>query len=207
MRITAGLSSLSEALAVLVSLGWQREAAYVNGLMADVLAWAGRKSEAIKLLDETLADIGSLGSRGIRRQDPMQEGHGVGNWPGCRHRCRGTANSGTRLTSRGTSRRSCSSCSRARGLARLWLTARQAYGCPGSTGTGPCVVHRRPEAARSSGSARRCLYSPIDESGFGPSTTSVARRRSCRPGQRGRGGSMAERERQRQTALMPNRFR
>ena len=52
--ITAGLSSLSEALAVLAALGWQREAAYVNGLMADVLAWAGRKSDAINLLDETL---------------------------------------------------------------------------------------------------------------------------------------------------------
>ena len=53
-EVTAGLSTLSEALAVLVSLGWQREAAYVNGLMADVLAWAGRSSEAIELLDQTL---------------------------------------------------------------------------------------------------------------------------------------------------------
>jgi hypothetical protein len=53
-EITAGLSSLSEALAVLAPLCWQREAAYANGLMADVLAWAGQKSEAINLLDETL---------------------------------------------------------------------------------------------------------------------------------------------------------
>ena len=45
---------LAEAIAALHSLGSQRETAYVNGLMADVLAWAGRQSEAIRLLDETL---------------------------------------------------------------------------------------------------------------------------------------------------------
>jgi class 3 adenylate cyclase/tetratricopeptide (TPR) repeat protein len=53
-RITAGLSILSEALELLASLGGRRETPYVKGLMADVLASAGRQSEAIRMLDETL---------------------------------------------------------------------------------------------------------------------------------------------------------
>jgi class 3 adenylate cyclase/tetratricopeptide (TPR) repeat protein len=53
-EILTGMHMLSEARAALVSLGGQRETAYVDGLMADVLAWAGRKSEAVRLLDETL---------------------------------------------------------------------------------------------------------------------------------------------------------
>ena len=39
---------------MLGSLGGLREAAYVNALMADVLIWAGRWSDAFRLLDETL---------------------------------------------------------------------------------------------------------------------------------------------------------
>jgi class 3 adenylate cyclase/predicted ATPase len=53
-EIAAGLSTLAGALAKLASIGGQRETAYVNGLMADVLVWAGRNSEAVSLLDETL---------------------------------------------------------------------------------------------------------------------------------------------------------
>ena len=53
-NVADGLGTLAEAIAALHSLGSQRETAYVNGLMADVLAWAGRQSEAIRLLDETL---------------------------------------------------------------------------------------------------------------------------------------------------------
>ena len=47
-RSRTGLGTLAEAIAALLSLGSQRETAYVNGLMADVLAWAGRKPEAIR---------------------------------------------------------------------------------------------------------------------------------------------------------------
>ena len=53
-NVADGLDTLSEAIATLHSLGSRRETAYVNGLMADVLAWAGRQPEAIRLLDETL---------------------------------------------------------------------------------------------------------------------------------------------------------
>jgi class 3 adenylate cyclase/tetratricopeptide (TPR) repeat protein len=60
-EITAGLNTLSEALTVLASLGGQREAAYVNGLMVDVLVWANHRAEAIDLVNNTLlrsADTG-----------------------------------------------------------------------------------------------------------------------------------------------------
>ncbi len=53
-NVADGLGTLSEAIAALHSLGSRRETAYVNGLMADVLAWSGRQPEAIRLLDETL---------------------------------------------------------------------------------------------------------------------------------------------------------
>jgi len=59
--IAAGLETLSEAVAMLTSLGGQREAAYVNGLMADVLVWAGRQSEAAGILDETLLRSAATG--------------------------------------------------------------------------------------------------------------------------------------------------
>jgi tetratricopeptide (TPR) repeat protein len=49
-----GLKTISDAVAMLGSLGGLREAAYVNALMADVLIWAGRWSDAFRLLDETL---------------------------------------------------------------------------------------------------------------------------------------------------------
>jgi predicted ATPase len=60
-NITAGLKMISVGRSVLVSLGGQRETAYVDGLMADVLAWTGRKSEVIRLLDETLLRSASTG--------------------------------------------------------------------------------------------------------------------------------------------------
>jgi predicted ATPase len=60
-EIAAGLRMLSEAAAMLASLGGQRETAYVNGLMADVLFWAGRQSEAIMLLDDTLLRAAETG--------------------------------------------------------------------------------------------------------------------------------------------------
>jgi predicted ATPase len=53
-NVSDGLGTLAEAIAALHSLGSRRETAYVNGLMADALAWAGRQSEAMRLLDETL---------------------------------------------------------------------------------------------------------------------------------------------------------
>jgi tetratricopeptide (TPR) repeat protein len=49
-----GLSTLSQGRATLDALGWQREAAYVNVLLADVLTWSGQLLEALRLLDETL---------------------------------------------------------------------------------------------------------------------------------------------------------
>jgi class 3 adenylate cyclase/tetratricopeptide (TPR) repeat protein len=52
--VLAGLGVLSQARTGLQAIGSQRETTYVNGLMADVLTWAGRPSEAILLLDETL---------------------------------------------------------------------------------------------------------------------------------------------------------
>ncbi len=52
--VAKGLSTLSQARRTLDALGWQREAAYVNVLLADVLTWAGRWPEAMHLLDETL---------------------------------------------------------------------------------------------------------------------------------------------------------
>jgi class 3 adenylate cyclase/tetratricopeptide (TPR) repeat protein len=60
--VLGGLSMLSEALAALQALGSQREAAYVAGLMGDALAWAGRRSEAISLLDTTLLKTAQSGS-------------------------------------------------------------------------------------------------------------------------------------------------
>jgi predicted ATPase len=45
---------------MLASLGWQREAAYVNGLVADVLAWAGQKSEAIAIARNQSAKLFEL---------------------------------------------------------------------------------------------------------------------------------------------------
>ena len=53
-NIANGLSTLSQARRTLDVLGWQREAAYVNVLLADVLTLAGRWPEAMHLLDETL---------------------------------------------------------------------------------------------------------------------------------------------------------
>jgi class 3 adenylate cyclase/tetratricopeptide (TPR) repeat protein len=52
--VGAGLEVLSQARTALQAIGSQRETTYVNGLMADALAWAGRGSDAISLLDETL---------------------------------------------------------------------------------------------------------------------------------------------------------
>ncbi|HME20463.1 MAG TPA: adenylate/guanylate cyclase domain-containing protein [Acetobacteraceae bacterium] len=71
--ITNGLSILSKALVILDSLRWHREVAYVNGLMADVLKWAGRWSDAIELLDATLltsarSGVGAFDSALLRRK-------------------------------------------------------------------------------------------------------------------------------------------
>lgn len=52
--VAAGLKATSEAVAVLASLGGQREMAYVNALMADVLIEAGQWPDAIRLLDDAL---------------------------------------------------------------------------------------------------------------------------------------------------------
>jgi adenylate cyclase len=59
--IAAGLAATSEAVEVLASLGGQREMAYANALMADVLIWAGRWSDAVSLLDETLRRSAATG--------------------------------------------------------------------------------------------------------------------------------------------------
>jgi class 3 adenylate cyclase/tetratricopeptide (TPR) repeat protein len=59
--IAAGLDTISDAVTTLASLGGQREVAYVNGLRADVLLWANRRSEAVWLLDETLARSAETG--------------------------------------------------------------------------------------------------------------------------------------------------
>jgi tetratricopeptide (TPR) repeat protein len=53
-NVSNGLNTLSQARRTLDALGWQREAAYVNVLLGDALTWAGRWSEAINLLDDTL---------------------------------------------------------------------------------------------------------------------------------------------------------
>jgi tetratricopeptide (TPR) repeat protein len=52
--VANGLSTLSQARQTLDALGWQREAAYVNVLLADVMTWAHQWPEALQLLDETL---------------------------------------------------------------------------------------------------------------------------------------------------------
>ena len=71
--ITNGLSILSKALVTLDSLRWHREVVYVNGLMADVLNWAGRRCDAIELLDATLltsarSGVGAFDSALLRRK-------------------------------------------------------------------------------------------------------------------------------------------
>jgi len=53
--VANGLSTLSQARHRLDELGWQREAAYVNVLLADVLTLAGRWQDALLLLNETLS--------------------------------------------------------------------------------------------------------------------------------------------------------
>jgi len=60
--VAAGLKMLSAALTALQALGSRRETAYVNGLMAEVLALSGRQSEAMALLDETLLMSGRSGA-------------------------------------------------------------------------------------------------------------------------------------------------
>jgi class 3 adenylate cyclase/tetratricopeptide (TPR) repeat protein len=52
--VANGLGTISQARRTLDALGWQREAAYVNVLLADVLTWAGQWPEAKCLLEETL---------------------------------------------------------------------------------------------------------------------------------------------------------
>ena len=111
---------LSDAIPVLASLGWRREGAYVNGLMADVIALADRKSEAITLLDERLLTSASSGVCGIQRKDPMQEGRGVGDWPGCRYvaeeqKFRYAIDIAVKQSAKQFELQACS------GLARLWL--------------------------------------------------------------------------------------
>jgi class 3 adenylate cyclase/tetratricopeptide (TPR) repeat protein len=53
-NVADGLRTMSQARHTLETLGWRREAAYVNVLLADVLTWAGQWQEATHLLDETL---------------------------------------------------------------------------------------------------------------------------------------------------------
>ena len=53
-NVTDGLKSLTEAKAALQALGSQREMPYLNCLTAEALVWAGRRSEAMAVLDETL---------------------------------------------------------------------------------------------------------------------------------------------------------
>ena len=50
-----GLRMLSEGLAILQAIGIEFHGPLVYGLKADILAWSGRESEAVPILDEALA--------------------------------------------------------------------------------------------------------------------------------------------------------
>jgi tetratricopeptide (TPR) repeat protein len=60
-NVANGLSTLSQGRITLDALGWRREAAYVDVLLADVLTYAGRWQEALGLLDETLRESARSG--------------------------------------------------------------------------------------------------------------------------------------------------
>ena len=152
-NVADGLGTLSEAIAALHSLGSRRETAYVNGLMADVLAWAGRQSEAIRLLDETLLASARTGAAafdartGCRKAAMLATGSGADvarRGSGIQVRDRYRTNSVVEAVRAAIVHRP-----------RASLVAPgQARGSPRSPGTDPCLVHRRPDAPGSPGSAR-----------------------------------------------------
>jgi predicted ATPase len=60
-NIAKGLGMLSDALASLHAMGIQLHGTWTRALMADALTWAGRQSDAIATLDDSLAHSARYG--------------------------------------------------------------------------------------------------------------------------------------------------
>ncbi len=62
-NVGEGLALLAEGVAVLHRLDSTRELTFINGLMADGLAWSAQYADATRLLDESLAFAAATGGR------------------------------------------------------------------------------------------------------------------------------------------------